>query len=630
VAGLLTAAAVLITWPLAGHLGSGVTDLGDPLLHSWVLAWDLHALGTAPGHLFDANIFHPRRWTLAFADHLVGLLPLAAPVGLAGGGPILLHNAVLFATFPLTGLTMFWLVRALTGQAGAGVVAGALYAFSHYRLSQLGHVQVLSHQWLPLIFLGLHRTVAGGARWRDLALVGLAVALQALSSGYNAALGAVAVAVFLIWALAPAGRPRAGRLVRRGLLAGALTAVALLPFFLPYAVVRRDFGLARGLTEVESYAARPEAYLTPARSLRWLPVEATPRAGTEGTVFPGVLVLALAAGGLLAGLGGAGGHPPLPRPPGRRWPAWLDPPLAAYVLFTLADVAVLGGAGLRLGPLRLSHRSLVPGCIAVAALLLVRRLLHGAPASLPGLGWLRRLGWPHAAGLYLLLTVVAVLCSFGPTLRLGPLPDLWPLYRRLYDWVPGFDGLRVPARFAILTATGLAVLAGYGVAALLARIESSARRAGLVAVLVALALIEVETIPLSLADVEAVDPVDRWLATAPRGPVAILPFYPESEAYMEATRQLGSTAHWQPLVNGYSGFEPPGYRATVEELSRFPAPAAVARLRALGVRHVVVRLDQLRGPERERIDAALAALPAGVSRVADVDQTVILEVTGTP
>ena len=37
------------------------------------------------------------------------------------------------------------------------------------------------------------------------------------------------------------------------------------------------------------------------------------------------------------------------------------------------------------------------------------------------------------------------------------------IYSAFYLFVPGFDGLRVPARFAMIVALGLAVLAGYGI-----------------------------------------------------------------------------------------------------------------------------------------------------------------------
>ena len=135
---VLAALAVALTWPAAAHLGSTVADLGDPVLTTWILAWDVHALTTAPLRLLDANMFHPHRWTLAYTEHLLGLVPLVGPARLAGAGPLLAHNLVWLATFPLTGLTMFWLVRHLTGHAGAAAVAAVLYAFSHFRFGQLG------------------------------------------------------------------------------------------------------------------------------------------------------------------------------------------------------------------------------------------------------------------------------------------------------------------------------------------------------------------------------------------------------------------------------------------------------------------------------------------------------------
>src|SRR5438067_2311032 len=60
-------------------------DLGDPPSQAWILAWDVHALGTNPSHLYDANIFYPFHDVLAYQDTLLGLLPLAAPVLLLTG-----------------------------------------------------------------------------------------------------------------------------------------------------------------------------------------------------------------------------------------------------------------------------------------------------------------------------------------------------------------------------------------------------------------------------------------------------------------------------------------------------------------------------------------------------------------
>ena len=250
VALLLTALAVLLTWPAAAFLGSTVTDLGDPVLTTYILAWDVHALGAAPLRFFDANMFHPRRGTLAYTDHHLGLVPLVWPVRLLGAGPVLAHNVAWLATFPLTGLALFWLVRHLTGHAGAATVAAVIYGFSHFRFGQLAHIQMLSHQWLPLMLLGLHRAAESGGRWRDVALAAGAFALQALCTGYYAFFAAIAGALFMAWLAGPSTRPPLGRLAARGVLAAALVALLLLPFFLPYRFVRDEIGLARSLDEV--------------------------------------------------------------------------------------------------------------------------------------------------------------------------------------------------------------------------------------------------------------------------------------------------------------------------------------------------------------------------------------------
>jgi hypothetical protein len=68
-----------------------------------------------------------------------------------------------------------------------------------------------------------------------------------------------------------------------------------------------------------------------------------------------------------------------------------------------------------------------------------------------------------AARVYALVTIVAVAMTFGPEPDLG----LVHLTTGPYDWfrlLPGADGLRVPARFAMVAYLGMAVLAAFGVA----------------------------------------------------------------------------------------------------------------------------------------------------------------------
>ena len=142
--------AIVLMWPASGgRLGSAVVNLGDPLLTTWILAWDVHALRTAPLRFFDANMFHPHRWALAYTEHLLGLVPLRRPRAPRGRRR---------APRPQPRLA-----RHVSADRPRDVLAGAaphrpgrrrrdrgvLYAFSPFRIGQLGHVQILSHQWLP-------------------------------------------------------------------------------------------------------------------------------------------------------------------------------------------------------------------------------------------------------------------------------------------------------------------------------------------------------------------------------------------------------------------------------------------------------------------------------------------------
>ena len=109
--GLLT---VFVTWPQARQLSNGVSDFGDPLMNAWTLAWVAHTLPAHPADLFDANIFHPERHTLAYSETLIVPALLVAPIRWLGGGPILAHNILLLSAYVLSGLAMFVLVRSLT------------------------------------------------------------------------------------------------------------------------------------------------------------------------------------------------------------------------------------------------------------------------------------------------------------------------------------------------------------------------------------------------------------------------------------------------------------------------------------------------------------------------------------
>jgi hypothetical protein len=127
--------AVVLLAPFSLQLADHVQGRGDTLLNIWILSWLTHALEADPASLFHGNAPYPFRYSIAFSDLQIASVPFFAPVFLATGNPVFAHNVLLLGSFVLSGLGAFWLGRAVTGSAAAGVVAGVVFGFAPYRLT---------------------------------------------------------------------------------------------------------------------------------------------------------------------------------------------------------------------------------------------------------------------------------------------------------------------------------------------------------------------------------------------------------------------------------------------------------------------------------------------------------------
>lgn len=90
-----------VTYPQVLRMHAGVNDAGDPLLNTWALAWVAHQLPFAPAHVFDGNIFHPERRTLAYSETLLAPAIVGAPLLWLGTGPILVYNPAVVFEVPI-------------------------------------------------------------------------------------------------------------------------------------------------------------------------------------------------------------------------------------------------------------------------------------------------------------------------------------------------------------------------------------------------------------------------------------------------------------------------------------------------------------------------------------------------
>jgi len=228
--------------------------------------------------------------------------------------------------------------------------------------------------------------------------------------------------------------------------------------------------------------------------------------------------------------------------------------------------------------------------------------------------------------LYLTLLLGSFILSLGPRLYLAPgrqaglevaLPYAW-----LYALVPGFKALRAPARFDALVMLALAVLAGYGVAALSRRRRCAAgsrqgegpgHRPQAIASLLAgsclvLVILESAVWPAARAESvpvgDAVSATYRWLASQPKTTILELPM-----AFVTGGPQLEyqyfSIFHWHTTPDGYSGFIPPKHGQVVYEMERFPSERSVSLLQALGVAYVVIHTDRYPAGRWQEMQAGL-------------------------
>jgi hypothetical protein len=283
-----------MTWPWARAPHELAPLNGDLLGHVWGIAWVATRGLADPVRLYDANMYFPETLSLAYTESLIPQALQALPVFWLGGGPLLAHNLVLLASFPLSGLGALLLARELGSRKPGAFFAGLAYAFTAFRFEHVVHVGVISVQWLPFVLLLLLRSVRRPTLAR-VALLGGFCWLQALSSGYHAVILAAALLAAGAVLARTALRRRSALPVSAALLVAALM-VGLSAW--PYLELKRRHQLGRGREAYLHWSARPLSFLETGRwpalpHQRWLRDAARERM----PLFPGTPALALAAWG---------------------------------------------------------------------------------------------------------------------------------------------------------------------------------------------------------------------------------------------------------------------------------------------------------------------------------------------
>ena len=249
-------------------------------------------------------------------------------------------------------------------------------------------------------------------------------------------------------------------------------------------------------------------------------------------------------------------------------------------------------ANRRLDVQGLNEKALLPG-LTVTSLAVAGLLLPG--------GWSRRRR--------ILLTGAVVVIAAVALGTNGPFGGR--MFLLVYDYLPGYQGIRTPGRLVTTAWLGLALLAAHGVTALTralggisdvrAAVASPTLALGLSLGLSAGALLEgLDTAPQTPVRPA---PTSVRLADLPQ-PLMVLP----SEDEFDERVMRWSTDGFPRVVNGVSGFPTSEQTELRDAAARLPDPGALDRLRRSGVRTLVLLNDALPG-SRYVNASTMAGLP---------------------
>jgi hypothetical protein len=588
---------LVCTYPLVIEFTRAIPGDGfDGWQNYWNIWWiNVALLQQHASPYFTGMLLAPTGVGLLFhtLNPFNGLLTLPAQLS---WGLVPAYNVAVVFSFAVGGFGAYLLTREVLGRQRSrlpALAAGVIFTLSPFHVAHLlGHLQLISLEWIPFFALYLVRMVelaigrdAGGRHLafrpilRSALLAGLFLALVALCDWYYVLYCLILAALAVVWLLAH-GMARHGprKMAVRGADAAAITDAST-----------RASSLQRPWQPVvDLVAGLAVTCLFFAAALSPVLVPMIREATQFRFMVPDPAQSRTFSADLLAFL--------FPQEFSPLWGAWATAKARVFTA-TLAEHQVFAGYTVLL--------------LAIVGLVSARHRNAGPAAGVDiASGATPRPARVYLVSFWLLVVIVFGILALGPVLHVGGNANLLPGGRELplpYGWlartVPFLNISRSVSRFDVVVMLGLAVLAGYGLQ-WLSRHGKSGRGLAFGALFLIILEFWAAPYPMSLPDTPGWYTV--LAADSRPGAVLNLPMNWDRPGYL-----LYQTVHGKPLAAAYISRDDPRTlvdRAPVLQHFRHLGPdiidfdlAGQGRqvLSDLGVRWVV--LDRYKMPgARER------------------------------
>lgn len=572
---------VVMTWPLLLDMKGSVISskyYWDAFTNTAIMGAHIqNLLRVGVGGLYDNYFFAPIPNSIVFNENLFGLSLFYAPVYLLTNESILAYNCVLILSLTFSGYFTFVLVKKLTGSSLAGVLSGIGFAFCPYVFFEIGRIQLVATQWIPLCLLFVHRAAEEGNK-KDIAGLVISYVLQVGTCLYYALFLLPILGFMWFWLVI--GRRHGLVFWKRVVVIGFCGAATIAAMIYPYLKERERFDLTR----TEDYAAAHDG-----KTSFFLNVD-------TGNRFLNFLHHTSEGGGV-----GRGAREEI-----------------AFLGFTLILLAIIGA----LWPLIRADENGEgkKGGIAAQFLVLITIVFFGAVGAttvfktsliaipiviIAWFYWKTKLSakaiYTDNQAMYLWLLIVTVILFLGMELYTVNGEAVKGIYYYFYKYIPGYDGIRKVSRQAIVVMMIVSILAGFGAKELFATIKKPTIRKVLFAFFAVTIIIEFANVPVGLAKVrsskEAHD-VYKWLRGKNRnGTIAVIPFDDGIEELRGhpamALHNFYALYHEHRTLNGRSSWFPPVTELFRKEIGVFPKGNGTRLLKLLGVKYLVVHRAEI-------------------------------------